>query len=720
MTLETLLAYLAATVAFGLAVFVLVREPRRLAYLAFALGMAALGVRELLGVVAMEALYEADIARWHRYRLLAQSLAPGFWLLFSLTFARAYHERFLSRWRVPLAVTFAAPLLVCVVGWKSLVVRGATATYPLPSWLVPVGPAGFALHVLLLLSAVLVLMNLESTLRASSGAVRWQIKFMVVGLGALFGMELFLHSQVLLYSSIQTTLFPIGSVALLLASAMVAFSLLRSRLESFDVYPSEAFLYNSLTLLVVGVYLLVVAGLVQAIEAVAGARRAPLVALVIFVAIVGLAVFLLSNEMQQRVKRFVNFHLKRPSYDYRKIWDTFTRRTSSALESGPLCAAVTRTVAETFGCASATIWLAWGRERQLYFGGSTALSADEARQILKRHHDGRPLFGLIEAVGNANASSQSHPLPIDLERLKPSLEPDAASFVGATEARYCVPLVGSDEGAGSVVGFLTVSERVAGQRFDAEDIALLATFGEQASAALESRRLLREVEQAREKETFQTLSAFFIHDLKNLASRLSLSMQNLPAHYDKPEFRKDLLETISKSVAKIDTMTGRLSSLTRGLELEQVDCDLNGLVEETLAGMNGAMRASLEQDFHELPPIPLDREQIQKVLVNLLLNAQEATGDEGRIRLSTGRDNGFVSLTVADDGCGMSADFIQSSLFKPFQTTKKQGLGIGLYHSKTIVEAHGGRIEVESEGGLGTTFRVLLPASARSKEKRSN
>jgi signal transduction histidine kinase len=185
----------------------------------------------------------------------------------------------------------------------------------------------------------------------------------------------------------------------------------------------------------------------------------------------------------------------------------------------------------------------------------------------------------------------------------------------------------------------------------------------------------------------------------------------LPRHYDNPAFREDLLRTMSQSVENINNMCSRLRPLSKELELERVESDLNRLVTNTVKGLDNALKASLVQELGPALTIDVDPEQIQKVLTNLLLNANEATTDDGVIRVSTEDRNGWAVVSVSDDGCGMSRDFIARSLFKAFQSTKKRGLGIGLFHSKKVVEAHGGKLEVESEPGKGTTFRVVLPLS---------
>jgi signal transduction histidine kinase len=210
------------------------------------------------------------------------------------------------------------------------------------------------------------------------------------------------------------------------------------------------------------------------------------------------------------------------------------------------------------------------------------------------------------------------------------------------------------------------------------------------------------------------MAAFFVHDLKNAASTLNQMLQNLPVHYDDPEFRADALRGISKTVTHINRLISRLGLLRHELKIEAVPADLNELVDHVLTGIERSPGFVLTKEIQPLPKVSFDRDQMHKVITNLVLNATEAVPAGGSVRVATSQENGWAVLSVTDNGCGMSPDFLAQSLFRPFQTTKKNGLGIGMFQSKMIIEAHGGRIAVQSEAGKGTTFRVFLRANAPS------
>jgi len=200
-----------------------------------------------------------------------------------------------------------------------------------------------------------------------------------------------------------------------------------------------------------------------------------------------------------------------------------------------------------------------------------------------------------------------------------------------------------------------------------------------------------------------------VHDLKNAASSLNLTLKNLPVHFDDPAFRDDALRTIGNTARRIDDMIARLSALRQRPDATRVDADLNQLVDEALAKVQPIRDVRLTRELEPLPRILADREQIQSVVTNLVLNAQDAVGSEGVIQVRTSINGQRVLLTVADNGCGMTETFLRESLFRPFQSTKKKGLGIGLFQCRAIVQAHGGGMQVESEAGKGTTFLVSLP-----------
>ncbi len=476
-------------------------------------------------------------------------------------------------------------------------------------------------------------------------------------------------------------------------------SLWRSRVLKFDIYLSHSFLYNSFTVLLIGIYFIAVGVVAKLVYYFRGSQSPAQTALLVFLAILVLALFLLSDRLRLQRKRFISRHFKRPRYDYPRVWARFTERSASVSDMRTLCANIVRMVSETLEALSVSIWLVDEQEECLLLGASTESFDDKSRSLKITGEGGK---GLIQAMNY-------HPLPVDLRD-------STDDWVGALKMRFgeafeearirfCVPL----SAAGRQVGILTLGEKVSDEPYTFEDVELMKTIADQAAANLLTLRLGERLQQAKEMEAFQVMSAFFTHDLKNLASRLSLVTQNLPRHFANPDFRNDALRTISQSLDKINGMCSRLSMLSQKLELRPREADLNEMVRNALTGLEGMLTNPPTLNLTPIPKFQLDVDQFQSVLVNLLLNARDAVRNGGKIQVCTAMQGNFAALSVSDEGCGMSKEFMDRCLFRPFKTTKKQGMGIGLFHSKKIVEAHQGRIEVESVEGKGTTFTVYLP-----------
>jgi putative PEP-CTERM system histidine kinase len=298
--------------------------------------------------------------------------------------------------------------------------------------------------------------------------------------------------------------------------------------------------------------------------------------------------------------------------------------------------------------------------------------------------------------------------PFDLEKAKGdyanSLRQIASSQFRTGGNRICGPLWTGDR----CIGVAILADRVGGLPYTVEELDLLKCMDDQIAVSLLNIRLTEEIMRGKELEAFQAMSAFFVHDLKNAASALSLTLQNLPVHFDDPAFRQDALRGISETANRINHVVSRVGAL-RSLEPKFAEVDLNLLVADATKVLNGAPGISVVKELHLQPKLKVDRDQFESVISNLLLNARDAVGAGGEVKIETNQSDDWAILSVADNGCGMSPAFLKASLFRPFQTTKKKGLGIGLFQSKMIVEAHRGKIQVDSEPGAGTTIRVMLP-----------
>jgi putative PEP-CTERM system histidine kinase len=674
--------------AFFVALGVLLRERISTPTLAFAAGLFLFGADSVLGALSVSSSTFDQSSQLHRWRFLPLAFSPGVWLTFAVSYAHGNYNVVLKRW-VPgilaLLITPAAALLF----YERLFVAAETGFR--------LGAAGRVIHVLLVLGATAVLMNVERTFRASVGVIRWQFKFTAIGLAALFLTRIYTSTQSLIYSSVDPALDTFNGLALALCSILILVSLARAKRSVFDIYPSPILVYRSFAVLLVGAYLLVI-GLLANAAAFWGVRKIfPFQAFVLLIALVLLGILLVSDRVRLQMKRFISRHLRRPVHDVRKIWRTFSEALAGHVDEKELCRATVKWVAETFDTLSVSIWLLPQRNGPLAFGASTASI------------ENTPTIVAPEVLSETLEKLRQHggPIDIDVARdrwVEPLRQCHAKKFPHGGN-RICVPIIGGDD----LAGLMILGDRVAGVPFSVEEFDLLKCIGDQVAGDLSRIRLSQRLVEAKEMQAFQTMAAFFVHDLKNTAWTLSLLLDNLPKHFDRPEFREEAVRAVAKSVTRINDLIGRIGSLRHELQLNRVPLDLNGLINEVLKEFPPMTDVKVVTNLSPLPTLPLDREQMHKVFVNLLVNAKEASRPGGTIRCESARRGGAAVVTVQDDGSGMTPEFLKENLFKPFRTTKKKGIGIGMFQSKMIVEAHEGRIEVESKEGQGTTFTIVLP-----------
>jgi len=690
------LAWVAALSAVGIALWTLWRGWRSIDCLLFGGCLIATAAESYLVYLGADAVLSPSFVWYQETRLTLLAVLPGCWLLFSGIYARGNRWEFLMRWRSTLLAALGFPLLMVLFFRHNLISR-VIQTPDNETWQIELGRSGVLLQLAVVLGAILVLLNLERTFRAAVGTMRWQIKLVLVGLAVLFAARIYTSTQAILYSAMDMNHEILNNGALLVACVLTGISLVRTGGAKVDVYPSPEVIKNSFTVLVAGSYLLTVGLIAKMVTWIGGSREFPILALFILLALTLLSLLLLSDRLRQRGQRFLARHFCRPIYDYRKVWSTFTERTAPKMDEKELCRSVVDWISETLNVLSVSIWLT-DRARQGFWLGAATIEIPPL-------HTGHSLksedvVALMDALGQ-----QSDPVDLEVNQdrwamLLKQLHPDIFAKGGH---RICSSL----QAGGELQGVLVMGDRVEGIQFSSEDDDLIKCISDQVGSLLLKIRLARRLYEAKEMEAMQTMAAFLVHDLKNTASGLSLMLQNLPRHFENPDFRQDALKTLAANVAHINDLIRRVNVLREGLVLKPCESDLGKLVECTVRECEGGSRIRWEPGIH--PRLVFDPEQIQKVLKNLILNALEALGREGEVRIKTGIENEWAWVEVADNGCGISQEFLNRSLFRPFQTTKKNGIGIGLFHSKMIVDAHGGRLEVSSEIGKGTRFRLFLP-----------
>lgn len=669
----------------------LFRKQWRVSLFAQIIGLVACLVLEFCD---LKALLEPELLLdWKQFALVTEACLPFFWLLFALTFAREGGWQGLSKTLRILLLISPVFILVSTVPISEVFYSpdfGDEKLLFLGSW-------GYFFYVTLVAALVLILFLMEQTLRSLSRPDRWRVKFEVIGVGVLLVVLVIYYSQSLFYRSLDMNLLPVRSLSLLLGVALMAYSRFRRGEVEVRIRVSRDIAYRSVVILAMGFYL-VVLGLFGA-----GIRYINFVGhRVFFVSLaVALGVFfviiLLSGRIRRCIRVFLHKNFYQHKYDYRKEWSEFTAKLESAKSRETLEQGILDFFADTFFLQGAALFLRDQESGQYYCSASFE---NKIRTL--------PL-------------TADHPLlakMCDCDWVVELNEGDAALLKGdwaqlsQMKCSFLVPLRFEQ----SLEGFIALGSRnYAKEALTYEDFDLMKILAHQTISVLLSRKLYTDLLVANEMAVIGRVSTFVIHDLKNLVSGLAMVVDNSRDYIDDPEFRVDMFETLENTVENMKGMISRLQNVKQQPQLEMNNIDLFEVAKSAINSCgNGEVVLS-----GDTVQIRGDKSEVRGVLLNLLHNAREASAVGQPIAVEVGR-NGLAFVRVADSGKGMSADFIEHRLFKPFETTKKQGVGIGLYQCQQIIKAHGGRIDVQSSRGKGSIFTVWLPLTQNDSDERAD
>jgi putative PEP-CTERM system histidine kinase len=399
-----------------------------------------------------------------------------------------------------------------------------------------------------------------------------------------------------------------------------------------------------------------------------------------------------SGRFRSRLKVFVSKHFYSYRYDYRQAWLRFTSTLSTDSAGQGLPERVTMALADLVESPAGMLWLDDGNGNLRFVArwNAPVLAAVEPASGSLAAFLARTdwVVGVDEARNDSGKYSGLH-------------LPDWLS--GLRDAWLIVPL---PSGAG-LLGFIVLMTPRAKIDVDWEVRDLLKTASRQAASYLGQLRATEALLEARKFEAFNRMSAFVVHDLKNLVAQLSLMLRNAERHSENPEFRHDMLTTVEHVVERMNKLMLQLRTGATPVENAR-SVDLENVVRRVCAA-----KATLD------PPIELElstgvtaaghEDRLEHVIGHLVQNALDATSEGGRVTVKLHGDGAFALIDVKDTGTGMTSEFIRERLFRAFETTKPSGMGIGVYESSQYVAGLGGQILVDSEPGRGTCVRVLLP-----------
>jgi putative PEP-CTERM system histidine kinase len=541
----------------------------------------------------------------------------------------------------------------------------------------------------------------ENLFRNSPRPGVWKIKYLCFGAGTLFVYDFFLYSDALLFRRLDPGLLLARGPITLLVAPLLAVYATRNRTAGPQVTLSRQLAFRSATVVGAGVYLIAMAGAGYYVRQFSGTWTTFLQALFLFGAILLLLLPISSGSFRTYLRVAVEKSFFKYKYDYRQVWLRFIKTISTTDRSDDLPIRVIQAVCDIMDSPDGALWLrrpsgkyemaaSWNLSRWGLAPSEAMIDAESALTLFLARSG-----WVINLDEFANARERYETLA-SLPAWLPAM----------SRAWLIIPLIQRER----LLGIIIVGRARVPRELTWEDFDLLKTVGRQAASYLAEQETSEALAEARQFEAFNKRFAFVAHDIKNLASQLSLIVTNAAKHRDNAAFQQDANETLRRSVEKLNRMLRHLQApLQQGETAKPIA--LAPLLRNIVATRRDLQPAVYLDVRAEKIAVAADQHRLKTVVEHLVQNAVDAVGADGTVQVRLSNAGEMALVEIEDNGPGMDAEFIRDKLFRPFVSTKESGYGIGVYESREYVVSLGGRLDVESQLGRGTIMRITFPAA---------
>jgi len=500
-------------------------------------------------------------------------------------------------------------------------------------------------------------------------------------------------------NSITNDILILCSLITLVGVTFLIFFSIRFKLFEMDIFVSRYVVYHSITFISIGTYLLFT-GLVLIWIGQFGLKLSlATMGFIVFLSLIFLSILILSQEARNRIRFFINTHFFSNKYDYRKEWIELSGYLSIAFNERQIIHVTSQVILDSMYIRELSIWLLEGSVYRRAFSFPDA-SGDE---FIRDDHP------IITYLGNNPYYLKRTPCKTH-DTTWEEIVKNHRDFIDRNKLELAVGMT-----AGTMIGFIAIGQENPGTPYGQDDIDLLSAVASQSSAALMSARYAKRIAENKEIDTYNRMSATVLHDLKNAAGHLSLILQNAPRHMNQAEFRHDMLETISDALARIDKVMNKLQAIPEPQEIHLKTLNIGPFLDNLLDRLRPRLEGiELKRDYESACEMRTDPDVLEKILENIIVNATEAVGNDGMITITARIGENLPFISITDNGVGMTDEYIREKLFKPFQTTKKKGTGLGLWQVKNMADQLGAKIDVKPNQEHGVTMAIwLLPVGSK-------